>query len=623
MGKWKQWLLLVLAFVYGADCFTQQLESAHTSLLNEKQSILQNSYNLADHLSRFAPEISNQILDTMLLNNPSESDYLLLKSMRLKAQNYASLNQPYLSENELKKALRVAESNNNLTAQCAILIELGKLHLDSLHHQKSFLYLQTAKRIATDAYDTVLIINTNHALSHAYAKRNNLSESKAILDSALILSQSTDNAFLIAKSLLELGRTELMQDNLNEGQRLLLLSDSILSDTMPTTLKIEILHQLAASFAQSGDYLAANEYLLRVDSLQQKMQRADYHLTDLYLTRIQSVPSSGSDFSLKSLIVVGIILLIGMVAIGWLALRLRKNNNILRSKTGNIIQKMNELALPETNFEIAVEQEKKKALEKQSNDLKLISETLPKLSESLELSSQADYLKDVFLAKLSHEVRSPLTTILGFSSLLETELAIMDKPELYEFASSITQSGHSLLDLLDNIFDLSLVNSNNLQLSITDFNLNKAINDVVLKFEKDSTQKGIRVITSFDQEIQLASDLGLLTRVITMLVDNAVRFTEKGFVKISSTVNNSDNTVKLTIKDTGVGIDKVYMKDIFEPYRKEKLGYSTRYQGSGLSLPLAFKMIGLLQGNIQIESEIGVGTAVVIVVPNKKTELLS
>jgi len=617
MGKWNNWLLLVLAFVYGAGCFTQQLESAHTSLLNEKQSILQNSYNLADHLSGVAPEISNQILDTMLLNNPSESEYLLLKSMRLKAQNYASLNQPDLSEKELKKALRVAESNNNLTAQCAVLIELGKLHLDSLHHQKSFLYLQTAKRIATDAHDTVLIINTNHVLSHAYAKRNNLSESKAILDSALILSQSTDNALLIAKSVLALGKTELMQGNLNEGQRLFLLSDSILSDTMPTTLKIEILHQLAASYAQSGDYLAANEYLLRADSLQQKMQRADYHLTDLYLTRIQSVPSSGSDFSLKSLIVVNLILLIGMVAIGWLTLRLRKKNHILRSKTDNFLQKTNELALPETNFELAVEQEKKKALEKQSNDLKLINETLPKLSESLELSSQADYLKDVFLAKLSHEVRSPLTTILGFSSLLETELAIMDKPELYEYASSITQSGQSLIDLLDNIFDLSLINSNTLQLSITKFSLSTAINDVVSKFEKDSVQKGIRVITSTEQNIQIVSDLGLLKRVLTMIVDNAVRFTEKGFVKISSTTNTTDNTISISIKDTGVGIDKVYLKDIFEPYRKEKLGYSTRYQGTGLSLPLASKMIGLLQGIIKMDSEIGVGTTITISVPTE------
>lgn len=616
MGKWKQWLLLVMAFVYGAGCFTQQLESAHTSLLNEKQSILQNSYNLADHLSRFAPEVSNQVLDTLLLNNPSESDYLLLKSMLLKASNYASLNQPDLSENELKKALRFAEINSDLGAQGSILIELGKLHLDSLH-QKSFLYLQAARKIATEAHDTILIINTNHALSHAYAKRKNLTESKATLDSALFLSQSTGNTLLIAKSLLALGKTELMPDNLNEGQRLLLLSDSILSDTMPTTLKIEILHQLASSFAQSGDYLTANEYLLRADSLQQKIQRADYLLTDLYLTGIQSVPSSGSDFSLKSLIVVGIILLIGMVAIGWLALRLRKNNNILRSKTGNIIQKMNELALPETNFEIAVEQEKKKALEKQSNDLKLISETLPKLSESLELSSQADYLKDVFLAKLSHEVRSPLTTILGFSSLLETELAIMDKPELYEYASSITQSGQSLIDLLDNIFDLSLINSNNLQLSITKFSLSTAINDVVSKFEKDSVQKGIRVITSTEQNIQIVSDLGLLKRVLNMIVDNAVRFTEKGFVKISSTTNTTDNTISISIKDTGVGIDKVYLKDIFEPYRKEKLGYSTRYQGTGLSLPLASKMIGLLQGIIKMDSEIGVGTTITISVPTE------
>jgi signal transduction histidine kinase len=616
MGKWKQWLLLIMAFVYGAGCFTQQLESAHTSLLNEKQSILQNSYNLADHLSRFAPEVSNQVLDTLLLNNPSESDYLLLKSMLLKASNYASLNQPDLSENELKKALRFAEINSDLGAQGSILIELGKLHLDSLH-QKSFLYLQAARKIATEAHDTILIINTNHALSHAYAKRKNLTESKATLDSALFISQSTGNTLLIAKSLLALGKTELMQDNLNEGQRLLLLSDSILSDTMPTTLKIEILHQLASSFAQSGDYLTANEYLLRADSLQQKIQRADYLLTDLYLTGIQSVPSSGSDFSLKSLIVVGIILLIGMVAIGWLALRLRKNNTILRSKTYNIIQKMNELALPETNFEIAVEQEKKKALEKQSNDLKLISETLPKLSESLELSSQADYLKDVFLAKLSHEVRSPLTTILGFSSLLETELAIMDKPELYEYASSITQSGQSLIDLLDNIFDLSLINSNNLQLSITKFSLSTAINDVVSKFEKDSVQKGIRVITSTEQNIQIVSDLGLLKRVLNMIVDNAVRFTEKGFVKISSTTNTTDNTISISIKDTGVGIDKVYLKDIFEPYRKEKLGYSTRYQGTGLSLPLASKMIGLLQGIIKMDSEIGVGTTITISVPTE------
>ena len=192
----------------------------------------------------------------------------------------------------------------------------------------------------------------------------------------------------------------------------------------------------------------------------------------------------------------------------------------------------------------------------------------------------------------------------------------MEKPDLYEYASSITQSGQSLTDLLDNIFDLSLINSNRLQLNIAPFDVEKAIADIISKYTTDATQKGIRIITNAEKQASISSDQGLLKRVLAMLVDNAVRFTEKGFVKITTENLTENKSIAISIKDTGVGIDQVYMKDIFEPYRKEKLGYSTRYQGSGLSLPLAFKMIGLLNGSINIESEKGVGTTISIIIPD-------
>ena len=616
MGKRLKQFGFILAMVLWVVSLARQSEiSTSPTLSNEKQNESEMSLILADFLSQYAPEVSNQILDTFLLNNKSKNDYVILKSARLKAANYRNLKQTNLAENELKEALRFAENQGNLPAQCAILIDLGNLYLDSIQPQKSLLFLQAASKIAQETNDTTLLINALFGLSEIYNKHLKTSEGKADLDTIIFLSKKQNNTFFIAKSWLALAMMEHNSGNLIIEKRILLKSDSLLSDTTPTNLKLEILNHLAASFAQAGDYLTAHDYLTKADSLQRKMHKSFLISNANSLTHIQSTTSQQSRVSVKLLSIVSIILFFGLIATLWLIIRLRKESNILQKKVNQYHQRTNELTISESNFKETVDLEKKKLIEKQKNDLTLINETLPKLTESLELSSQADYLKDVFLAKLSHEVRSPLTTILGFSALLETELALMDKPELYEFASSITQSGNSLLELLDNIFDLSLVNSNKLKLNITAFNLHKSVLEIVFKFEKDSTQKGIRIITNIDTEIQLVSDLGLLTRIITMVIDNALRFTEKGFIKISSTVNNDDNTVTLTIKDTGVGIDKVYLKDIFEPYRKEKLGYSTHYQGSGLSLPLAFKMLGLLHGNIHIDSEIGVGTTINITVP--------
>lgn len=329
-----------------------------------------------------------------------------------------------------------------------------------------------------------------------------------------------------------------------------------------------------------------------------------------------SKQSSGSAKGLSQIyLAIGIMLLIVLFVL--LLFRNKKLKKNYQTHISELNDKNELLRLQLIDRQTAVKIQVKQSTDALSEELAEKNKAYPKLEQALEYAKQSEFLKDNFLAKLSHEVRSPLTNILGFTSLLETELAMMENQELYEFASTITQSGQSLIDLLNNLFDLSLINSNKLELNPTAFDINQVLQESVLKFEALASQKGIRVVLSPSPIDQVYTDKKLIQNMLSMILDNAVRFTEKGYIKIKSKPSQDNSQIMIQIQDTGIGIDKAYIKDVFEPYRKEKLGYSTLYQGAGLSLPLTKKMIEVLGGSISIDSEKGVGTTVSITFPVK------
>jgi signal transduction histidine kinase len=232
------------------------------------------------------------------------------------------------------------------------------------------------------------------------------------------------------------------------------------------------------------------------------------------------------------------------------------------------------------------------------------------LQEAFKKAEEANYLKNAFLSNMSHEIRTPLNGILNFSGLLEVELAIIEKPELYEYANSIEKSGEKLLHLLNNIIDISRLEANDLELNMVRCNLVSIAENAIRSQQITARQKGLNIIADFAKVPDVQADTDIIGRVLNELIDNAIKFTDKGYIKLSTQYLSELNSIELTIMDTGLGIDKSYLPQIFEAFRHDSLGYTSKYQGAGLGLPLAQRMTQLMGGEFMIESEKSVGTTI-------------
>ncbi len=236
------------------------------------------------------------------------------------------------------------------------------------------------------------------------------------------------------------------------------------------------------------------------------------------------------------------------------------------------------------------------------------------LKDALQKAERANFLKNAFLGNMSHEIRTPLNGILGFSSLLETELALLENTDLYEYANSIQKSGERLLHLLNNIIDISRLEANDIEMNFTACELSEIIDNVIETNKFRANDKGLKIVKDITTSV-ISADKPTLTRVINELVDNAVKYTEKGFIKITVSINNENNKATIIIKDSGIGIDSNYLPHIFEAFRQESLGYTRQYQGAGLGIPLAKRMIDKMGGSFKITSEKSIGTEITIVFP--------
>lgn len=231
------------------------------------------------------------------------------------------------------------------------------------------------------------------------------------------------------------------------------------------------------------------------------------------------------------------------------------------------------------------------------------------LKKALIKAENANFLKNAFLANMSHEIRTPLNGIIGFASLLESIYSSNEDSELFEYANNIRVSGERLLELLSNIIDISRIDANDYKIDSHNIYINEVLTPLIEKYSIKTKEKGIKFNSNIDCNILINTDKNALIRIVDNILDNAYKFTSKGFINFScSKIGN--NLINFRIKDTGVGIDPVYLNNIFDSFRQESMGYSRSFQGAGLGLPLVKKLINLLGGDIKIESEKGQGTTV-------------
>lgn len=234
-------------------------------------------------------------------------------------------------------------------------------------------------------------------------------------------------------------------------------------------------------------------------------------------------------------------------------------------------------------------------------------------------AEESDRLKSNFLSMMSHEVRTPVNIILGAVDILKSSLKEENLKETEHLFDMITRNGKRLLTLISDIIDISRIESNELKLEFIIRNAESLILDVISEYEQIAKNKGLQIVTNFQAtNPYIRIDEVRFIQIITNLLTNAIKFTSQGGITIST--KNVDDSLHISVKDTGIGIPKSAMKDIFALFRQAHEGYSRNFEGAGLGLTITQKLTKMMGGEIFVESEENVGSTFTVVFPVIKSD---
>ena len=243
------------------------------------------------------------------------------------------------------------------------------------------------------------------------------------------------------------------------------------------------------------------------------------------------------------------------------------------------------------------------AVKEDITEKKLLMEELIEAKDKAESSNK---LKDAFIANMSHEIRTPLNGILGLTSVIKSLYADHIKEDEESIFSGIDHSSKRIIRTVDMILNYSRVQTGEFPIKPLDIELSVICENLVKEFAVTAKSKLLEL--SFENRCgnstTIFGDEYSVTHSISNLIDNAIKYTENGFIKIIL-YKGSDNEILLEIKDSGIGIGKEYLSHIFEPYQQEHLGYGRAYEGVGLGLSMVKKFLSLNKADICVESEKG------------------
>lgn len=240
-----------------------------------------------------------------------------------------------------------------------------------------------------------------------------------------------------------------------------------------------------------------------------------------------------------------------------------------------------------------------------------------KLHDSERAAREAAHLKERFLANMSHEIRTPMNAILGFTDLLLHEPL---HGRAREFVSTIRRSSENLLNVINDILDLSRMEAGMLKIDSVPFRVDEVILGVEQMFSTKAAEKGIQFTVNLDPDVPpvLTGDPTRLAQILVNLVGNAIKFTDNGYVSlVISAVRGPGHSCQLMVKveDTGIGISPDKLNAVFERFRQADDEVNRRYGGTGLGLAIVSDLVKMLHGHLSVESMLGKGTAFNLVIP--------
>ena len=224
-------------------------------------------------------------------------------------------------------------------------------------------------------------------------------------------------------------------------------------------------------------------------------------------------------------------------------------------------------------------------------------------------------LKSAIVANMSHEVRTPLTAIMGFAAILAQEVPV----EYRDHINHIEYNGRRLLDTLNAILNLSTLEAGTVELNVESVNVAEEIREKGALLRPLAEKKGLSLrITHTKPDIYARLDRACLNSILNNLITNAIKFTERGAVSIA--VRDIQDRVEIQVSDTGIGISEEFLMHLFEEFKQESTGTTRMYEGIGLGLPVTKKFVELMDGEIAVRSRQGKGSTFTVTFPRQDAE---
>ncbi len=556
-----------------------------------------------------------------------------------------------------KKALQVAERNRFLTIKGMVLNNLGNSYQKLGQYSEAVAFLMKALEIKLDQNDQRGIGNGYNYLGEVYIKKGDTATARMFFDRSFNIRQLDKDSFGISETYhnygrlaqmgykfdlamhlykiglqyamaidnptatgfayFSIGKLYFLEKNNLEAKKHLLYSYTIANQIDNAILKQANANLLSIINEELGDYKSALEFKQIVLNIKDSLiYTQNKIITNLINDNVFSLLSPENELnnngnhevskaSFWSFVFVFILFSIAITYFIAKNIRIKRLYTHARLENKEIQDRL-------TSFNNSLEQEvsiRTKALQDEINEKQKVE---AELNKALKRTEEANTLKNVFLSNISHEIRTPLNGIIGFSNLLEAEVANLNNKELLGFANGISQSGDRLMRLLNNLIDISRIEANDMKLTLIPQNLNEIVSDIISLYTFKAYDKGLKLIYNPQEIPDILCEKSTLERVLSDIFDNSLKYTEQGTIEISTFYEPNQGKVVLKIKDTGIGIEKEYLPHVFEAFRQESIGYNRSFQGAGLGLPLAKRLVNLMKGKIEILSEKGVGTEVIL-----------
>ncbi len=546
------------------------------------------------------------------------------------AYAYNNISVLYTDLNENKKALEYANKSLSLYENMAnsngvalSLKSMGSIYRTIGNYELSLKSYQRSMKIYLDEGNQYGIANNLLEIGHTYLAGGNKEKALKYFRDALEAREKLNDKLGTASNLMLLGDIFLQSGKINEAADYFRQSLKIALSEEIKEISSESYQKLADIFARKGNFQSAYDYHKKFNEIYNALEEeknakkiARLHVKNEIEQREKQIEILKQQHRMKELslererimrisFMVLMILAIGLAIVLFLLYRYKRqlNDQLTKNREG-LIKLTNQLEerVKERTAELFL---KNQTLKEEIKQRKIIEDQLKQAKEKAERS---DSLKTEFLSQMSHEIRTPMHSILSFANFIREEFDDNIDKELAKSFSVMKEEGERIIKTIDSILIMSELQTGNFEIKLSIFDLQHEILGKIYK-ELKPVADNRKISFTMEENIDrffIRGDEYSVEILLRNVIENALKFTEKGAISIS-TRRNIDY-IEILVEDTGIGIDENYIEDIFEPFTTEETGYTRKFEGNGLGLAIARKLADLNGAKIYISSKKDSGT---------------